>query len=123
GDGSAETWSGNGGAGGPTADAKTVPLRERQTRNFLATLLLSQGVPMLTAGDELGRTQGGNNNAYCLDDETSWLAWPAEPGPLLEFTRRVLRLRRAHPVFRRRGVFRGPRPPGAAPRGLAGLGP
>jgi glycogen operon protein len=84
-------------------------LRARQVRNFLATLLLSQGVPMLTAGDELGRSQGGNNNAYCQDNATSWLSWP--PSDLgrrtLELTRRLLRLRRDHPVFHYPRFLRG----------------
>jgi glycogen operon protein len=78
-------------------------LRERQTRNFLTTLLLSQGVPMLLGGDELGRTQRGNNNAYCQDNEISWFDWSLDGRRqrLLEFTNRVIRLREAHPVFRR----------------------
>jgi glycogen operon protein len=76
---------------------------------MLATLLLSQGVPMLAAGDELGRTQGGNNNAYCQDSEISWLDWDldADKRRLLEFARRMIGLRRAHPVFRRRDFFQG----------------
>jgi glycogen operon protein len=84
-------------------------LRERQKRNLLMTLLLSQGVPMLRGGDELGQTQGGNNNAYCQDNETSWLHWDLTPAQqsFLEFTRRVIRLRRTHPVFHRRRFFQG----------------
>jgi glycogen operon protein len=84
-------------------------LRERQKRNMLATLLLSQGVPMLLAGDELGRTQRGNNNAYCQDNEISWIDWSldAEGRKLAEFVRRLIGLRRAHPVFRRRDFFQG----------------
>jgi glycogen operon protein len=84
-------------------------LRARQKRNFIATLLLSQGVPMLAAGDEIGRTQGGNNNAYCQDNPISWIDWTLteERQELLEFVRRVIALRRAHPVFRRRQFFQG----------------
>ncbi len=84
-------------------------LRERQKRNFLATLLLSQGVPMLLAGDEVGRTQRGNNNAYCQDNEISWIDWEldAPRQSLLEFTRRLVALRSEHPAFRRRDFFQG----------------
>ena len=86
-----------------------VSLRERQKRNLLATLFFSQGVPMLLAGDELGRTQQGNNNAYCQDNELSWLDWEldGEARALLDFTRRLIALRNAHPLFRRRTWFRG----------------
>ena len=93
-----------------------LALRARQQRNFLATLLLSQGVPMLLAGDELGRTQLGNNNGYCQDNELSWLHWPAldldteNPGTgssLYSFARTLIRLRADHPVFRRRRFFTG----------------
>lgn len=89
------------------ADDAIQTLRARQQRNFLATLLLSQGVPMLRAGDEIGRTQGGYNNGYCQDRDVSWFDWQrADPG-LLEFTQRVIRLRNDHPVFRRRRWFQG----------------
>ena len=84
-----------------------IALRARQQRNFLATLLLSQGVPMLLGGDESGRTQGGNNNAWCQDNEISWFDWEHADGELLEFTRRLIALRRAHPVFRRTRFFEG----------------
>jgi isoamylase len=86
-----------------------LAVRARQQRNFLATLLLSQGVPMLLAGDEVGRTQGGNNNAYCQDNEISWLNWDWDPRAreLLEFTRSVIRLFHTHPVLRRRKFFQG----------------
>jgi glycogen operon protein len=84
-----------------------LALRARQQRNFLATLLLSQGVPMLLGGDELGRTQGGNNNAWCQDNEISWFDWEAADGELLEFARRVIALRREHPVFRRTSFLSG----------------
>jgi isoamylase len=87
---------------GPTDDPDVVHQREKQKRNFLATLLLSQGVPMIVAGDEMGRTQGGNNNAYCQDNEISWLDWEQIDGELLAFTQRVIDFRKRHPVFRRR---------------------
>jgi isoamylase len=102
-DGSDDNRSWNCGVEGPTHDPKVIELRARQQRNFLATVLLSQGVPMLLGGDESGRTQLGNNNAWCQDNEISWLDWELD-GPreqLLAFTRRVLALRRSHPVFRR----------------------
>ncbi len=99
-DGTDDNRSWNLGAEGPTDDPAVLALRARQQRNFLATLLLSQGVPMLLGGDELGRTQGGNNNAWCQDNEISWFDWEAADGELLEFARRVIALRREHPVFR-----------------------
>ena len=88
-------------------------LRARQTRNFLVTLFCSQGVPMLLAGDEIGRTQRGNNNAYCQDSPVSWVDWEnaAKHADLADFTAALSALRRAHPVFRRRRFFSGP-PPG-----------
>ena len=97
----------NCGVEGPTDDPAIVALRERQRRNLLATLLLSQGVPMMLAGDEIGRTQRGNNNAYCQDNELSWLDWAAVDAEMLDFTRRLVALRRAHPVFRRRPLVPG----------------
>ena len=99
----------NCGVEGPSEDPAIGALRERQKRNFLATLLLSQGVPMLLAGDELGRTQRGNNNAYCQDNGISWLDWNLDAGRtrLLAFTRRLIALRRAHSTFRRRDFFQG----------------
>jgi isoamylase len=106
-DGSDDNRSWNCGVEGPTDDPGIASLRERQIRNFLATLLLSQGVPMLLAGDEMGRTQGGNNNAYCQDNELSWVAWPAENQTLLAFAGRLIRMRADHPVLRRRRFFRG----------------
>ncbi|MEV7545367.1 glycogen debranching protein GlgX [Streptomyces sp. NPDC089915] len=109
-DGETHNRSWNCGVEGPTEDPAVLELRERQMRNFTATLMLSQGVPMLSHGDEFARSQDGNNNAYCQDNELSWLTWP-EPGkpppPLLEFTRRMVWLRRDHPVFRRRRFFHG----------------
>ncbi len=108
-DGSNDNRSWNCGAEGPTSDPAIIALRARQRRNFLATLFCSQGVPMMLAGDELGRTQDGNNNAYCQDNEVSWVDWGMAQAnaDLLEFTRLVSELRRDHPVFRRRRFFRG----------------
>lgn len=106
-DGENENRSWNCGAEGPTGDPAVTARRRRQERNFLATLLLSQGVPMLVAGDELGRTQHGNNNAYCQDNEISWLDWKQADRGLQEFVRRLIALRRQHPTFRRRRWFQG----------------
>ena len=94
---------------GPTEDPRIKALRLRQQRNFLTTLLVSQGVPMLAHGDELGRTQQGNNNVYCQDNELSWIDWELsrDQQQLLAFTRHVVRLRQDHPVFRRRRFFAG----------------
>jgi isoamylase len=92
---------------GPTDQPLVIKLRQKQRRNFLTTLFLSQGVPMLTAGDELGRTQNGNNNAYCQDNEISWINWAAADKELLEFTRKLIHLRKNHPVFCRRRWFQG----------------
>jgi len=99
-DGSDDNRSWNCGVEGPTEDPEVNALRARQQRNFLATLLLSIGVPMLLAGDERGRTQNGNNNAYCQDNEISWLDWSRD-GDLLEFTRELVAFRKRHAVFRR----------------------
>ncbi|HYT25907.1 MAG TPA: glycogen debranching protein GlgX [Actinomycetota bacterium] len=101
-DGSDDNRSWNCGAEGPTGDQAVLALRARQSRALLVTLLLSRGVPMLLGGDELGRTQGGNNNAYCQDNPTSWHDWSAVDAGLLDFTRRLIAFRRAHPVLRRR---------------------
>jgi isoamylase len=106
-DGHNDNRSWNHGVEGPTVDPEINRLRDRQKRNFLATLLLSQGVPMLLAGDEIGRTQNGNNNAYCQDNEISWIHWDKIDKDLLEFTRQLIQLRLAHPVFRRRNWFQG----------------
>ncbi|HEY3576721.1 MAG TPA: hypothetical protein VGK68_01850, partial [Gaiellaceae bacterium] len=100
-DGTDDNRSWNLGVEGATDDPNVLALRARQQRNFLATLLLSQGVPMLLGGDELGRTQGGNNNAWCQDNEISWFDWEDAEDELLEYARRVIALRRGHPVFRR----------------------
>jgi glycogen operon protein len=114
-DGADDNRSWNCGAEGPADDPVITELRARQKRNFLVTLFLSQGVPMLLAGDEVGRTQRGNNNAYCQDNEISWLDWAraAAERDLLPFTETLAGLRRDHPVFRRRRFFRGqPQAPG-----------
>jgi isoamylase len=108
-DGESHNRSWNCGAEGPTDDEDVLALRARQQRNFLTTLLLSQGVPMIAHGDELGRTQGGNNNAYCQDNEISWVDWELgdDERALLDFARQVVELRHDHPVFRRRRFFAG----------------
>ncbi len=108
-DGHSHNLSWNHGHEGPTDDAQINALRERQKRNLLATLFLSQGIPMLLAGDERGRSQQGNNNAYCQDNETFWVDWSTSPeqAGLLAFTRRLIGLRHAHPSFRRRDFFQG----------------
>ncbi len=124
-DGHDHNLSWNCGVEGPTDDAAVLELRERQQRNFLATLLLSQGVPMLCGGDELGRTQEGNNNAYCQDNELSWYDWSLDRADqaLLRFTRQLIRLRRRHPVLRRRQFFYGRRIHGSEVKDLAWFRP
>jgi len=109
GDGHKNELSWNCGGEGPTTDPGIVALRKRQMRNFLATLFLSQGVPLLQAGDEIGRTQGGNNNAYCQDNEISWVDWRlrAANHDLLEFVRLLAQLRRRHIEFRRETFLKG----------------
>ncbi|WP_329483867.1 glycogen debranching protein GlgX [Kribbella sp. NBC_01510] len=108
-DGESHNRSWNCGAEGETDDAAVLALRAKQQRNFLATLLISQGVPMLAHGDEQGRTQSGNNNVYCQDNELAWVNWDLteEQQDLLEFTGELVRLRNEHPVFRRRRFFHG----------------
>ncbi|GAA5032264.1 glycogen debranching protein GlgX [Terrabacter aeriphilus] len=108
-DGESHNRSWNCGVEGPTDDAGIRELRLRQQRNFLTTLLFSQGVPMLLHGDELGRTQGGNNNGYCQDNDISWIQWVLDEDDqqLLAFTQSLVKLRREHPVFRRRRFFAG----------------
>ncbi len=113
-DGESHNRSWNCGAEGPTDDPAVTRLRSRQQRNLLATLLLSQGVPMLLGGDELGRTQKGNNNAYCQDNDLSWFDWENVDTDLLTFAQRLIALRRAHPVLRQRSFLRG--------RAVRGLG-
>ncbi|SBU89621.1 glycogen operon protein [Streptomyces sp. MnatMP-M77] len=121
-DGTDDNRAWNCGAEGESGDPEINALRRRQLRNLLTTLLLSTGVPMLVAGDEMGRTQGGNNNAYCQDNETGWLDWSLLEEPawrqLTELTARVLTLRRTHPVLRRRAFFSGR---AQAPDGLRDL--
>ncbi|MFI6787045.1 glycogen debranching protein GlgX [Nonomuraea sp. NPDC050383] len=111
-DGTDDNRSWNSGAEGPVEDPEIVRLRHRQRRNFLTTLFLSQGVPMLSHGDELGRTQRGNNNAYCQDNEIAWIDWSLlhTEDDLLAFVRTLSRLRREHPVFQRRRFFHGRNP-------------
>ena len=106
-DGESHNRSWNCGVEGPSDDPEVEALRARQRRNFLSTIFLSQGVPMLLGGDELGRTQYGNNNAYCQDNEISWFDWTNADAGLLHFTERLIRFRHRHPVFRRRRWFQG----------------
>jgi glycogen operon protein len=108
-DGSNDNRSWNCGVEGPTDDPQLNALRLRQMRNFFVTLLTSQGVPMLLGGDEIARTQHGNNNAWCQDNELSWFDWDVdeEQRRLFEFTRRLIELRRTHPVFRRARFLEG----------------
>jgi glycogen operon protein len=124
-DGHNENLSWNCGVEGETDDPAVLALRERQKRDLLAILFLSQGVPMLLAGDELSRTQGGNNNAYCQDNEISWLDWKLDRPrrELLEFTRFLIRLRHDHPVLRRRNFFQGRRIRGSEVKDLAWFRP
>jgi len=106
-DGESHNRSWNCGAEGPTDDESINALRQKQKRNFLATLFLSQGTPMLVAGDEISRTQNGNNNAYCQDNELSWLHWDKTDQDLLEFSRKLINLRMDHSVFSRKNWFKG----------------
>jgi isoamylase len=106
-DGTSDNESWNCGAEGPTSDPGVLALRARQSRAMLSTLMLSFGVPLLLGGDELGRTQQGNNNAYCQDNEITWVDWANADKDLLDFARRLIALRRAHPVFRRRRFLAG----------------
>ncbi|MGL5082141.1 MAG: glycogen debranching protein GlgX [Microcoleaceae cyanobacterium] len=108
-DGESHNRSWNCGAEGETDEIGVLALRSRQRRNFLVTLMLSQGVPMIVSGDELGRTQRGNNNAYCQDNEVSWIDWELQDSnaTLLDFTRQLIYFRRLHPIFRRRKWFQG----------------
>jgi glycogen operon protein len=108
-DGSNNNQSWNCGVEGPTDNADINALRSRQKRNMLATLLLSQGIPMIYAGDPIGQTQNGNNNAYCQDNPTTWINWSQEfqDRDLIAFVQRIINLRRRHPVFHRRRFFQG----------------
>jgi glycogen operon protein len=122
-DGESHTRSWNCGAEGPSDDPDVTARRARQARNVLATTLLSQGVPMLLAGDEIGRTQHGNNNAYCQDSELSWLDWEHADLALLAFTRRLIQIKREHPIFRRHRWFQGRPIHGAGIADIAWLRP
>jgi glycogen operon protein len=122
-DGESHNRSWNCGVEGPTDDAAIRALRAQQERNFIATLFLSQGVPMLLGGDELGRTQMGNNNAYCQDNQLTWFDWQNVDTALLEFTRRLIALRRNHPSFTRRRWFHGRPLHGAGIEDIAWLTP
>jgi isoamylase len=106
-DGESHNRSWNCGAEGATDDPKIIALRNQQKRNLLVTLFLSQGVPMLVAGDEIGKTQNGNNNAYCQDNEISWIDWTKADKDLLRFTQKLTHFQHAHPVFCRRRWFKG----------------
>src|SRR5205085_9911996 len=108
-DGLNENYSWNCGHEGPTSDPKVLELRRRQAKNFLATLMLSQGVPMILAGDEFLRTQLGNNNAWCQDNELSWLNWDLakKNAEHLRFVREMIALRKRHPALRRKRFFEG----------------
>ncbi|MGN6568167.1 MAG: glycogen debranching protein GlgX [Flavipsychrobacter sp.] len=106
-DGESNNRSWNCGAEGPTDNQDILNLRKKQQRNLLTTLFLSQGVPMLLAGDEMGRTQQGNNNAYCQDNEISWVNWENADHELLDFTKKLIHICKSHPVFCRRGWFQG----------------
>src|SRR5436189_1723615 len=106
-DGTDDNRSWNHGVEGPTDDPEINALRARQQRNFLTTLLLSQGAPMLLGGDEFSRTQNGNNNAWCQDNELSWFDWERADAGLIEFVKQMIALRRAHPVFRREAFLTG----------------
>ncbi len=119
-DGESHNRNWNCGVEGPTDDPQVRALRARQVRNLLTTLLLSTGVPMLTAGDELGRSQGGNNNAYCQDSEVSWIDWDGADEDLLAFVRRLVGVRRSSPVLRQEAFFEGHEIPGTALPGTHG---
>jgi isoamylase len=124
-DGDNNNLSWNCGVEGPTGEPPINALRERQRRNFLTTLFLSQGVPMLTGGDEWGRTQNGNNNVYCQDNEISWFDWTRDEkqNQFLEFTRRLIQFRKDHPVFRRPKFLKGRRIPGSEIRDVMWFNP
>jgi len=124
-DGDNHNRSWNCGVEGPTCDLAINRLRERQRRNFLATLFLSQGVPMLCAGDEYGRTQAGNNNAYCQDNSLSWLNWQRDAlsTQFEDFTKKLIRFRREHPIFRRKNFFQGRKIRGAGIKDIMWFNP
>jgi isoamylase len=122
-DGDNHNRSWNCGIEGPTDDPKVNALRRKQRRNFLTMLFLSQGVPMLLGGDEFGRTQNGNNNAYCHDDEISWFNWQQRDSELFEFTKRLIAFRKRHPVFRRPKFFQGKRVRGSETKDVMWFNP
>jgi glycogen operon protein len=124
-DGEPHNLSANFGVEGPTTDTAIVAARERQKRNFMATLLLSQGVPMIASGDELGHTRQGNNNPYCQDNDLNWITWSLSPDQqaFLDFTRRMIATRRRHPVLRRRRFFQGRDIRGAEVKDIAWFDP
>jgi isoamylase len=124
-DGSSDNESWNMGAEGPTDDPAINDMRERQTRNFLATLMLSQGVPMLTGGDEVARSQRGNNNAFCQDNELTWYDWKLDPPRkrLMEYTATLINLRKAHPNLHRRKFFQDRQVKGSVERDIAWINP
>ncbi len=118
-DGESHNRSWNCGEEGDTEDEAVLKLRRRQVRNFMTTLFLSQGVPMLLAGDEIGRTQKGNNNAYCQDNEISWMDWPNKDEALLAFTQKLIWIRKEHPIFCRTRWFKGAKVKGGAVADIA----
>jgi len=122
-DGESHNRGWNCGVEGPTDDPAINALRSRQQRNLISTLMLSQGVPMMLGGDEIGRTQGGNNNAYCQDNEVSWYDWEHVDTELNAFVSGVIALRREHPTFRRRQFFQGRALHGAETADLAWFTP
>src|SRR5690606_15050494 len=126
-DGTNENYSWNCGGEGPTDDPEILKLRARQRRNFLTTLFLSQGTPMMLAGDEFARTQNGNNNAYCQDSEIGWIDWSRaeseEGASLRAFTQRLIRMRRDHIVFRRSRFFHGKETPGTTVKDITWILP
>lgn len=122
-DGTDENFSWNCGVEGETDDPTTARLRRQQMRNLITTLLLSQGVPMMLSGDEIGQTQGGNNNAYCQDNATSWLDWAKADFEMLDFVRRLIELRHDHPAFRRPRFFHGRQTPGNGMKDIAWITP
>src|SRR5207253_8983127 len=124
-DGHDNNLSWNCGVEGPTNDPAIRALRSRQKRNLLATLMFSQGVPMISAGDEMGRSQQGNNNAYCQDNELSWIDWKLddEQEEMLAFVRRIVGLRQLHPVLRQRRFLQGRAPPGVSGKDVTWLMP
>ncbi len=125
GDGTDANDSWNCGAEGPTKNTKIKSLRARQKQNLMATLLLSQGVPLICGGDELGRTQSGNNNAYCQDNETSWYNWNLnkEQKKFLEFVQKIIRVRKTHPVFTRTKFFTGKKIGKSAAKDISWISP